>query len=171
MLEKLNPPPAPPSPARQLCLFPCASAQLITPVPAAGSDRSPAAGAYLGVILIVGLLRPNPSADEVVSHGVGDGEVEVERGRGMSVLHLGVMEVTIELLFHCRHIFQLGDPTDGYLLPSVGGGPRTCWVAKLGHGRQLRSLRCQFRTTAFVQSGTQRECERKMASPGCGSPK
>jgi len=117
--------------------------------PAAGSDRSPAAVTYLRVFLIVGLLRPNPSADEVVSHGVGDGEVEVERGRGVSVLHLGVMEVTIELLLHCRHIFQLGDPTDGYLFPSVGGGPRTCWVAKLSHGRQLRSLRCQFRTTAF----------------------
>ena len=113
----------------------------------------------------------------MVSHGVGDGEVVVERGGGVSVLHLRVVEVTVELLLHSRHIFQLGNAADGNLLPSVSGGPRTSRVSKLCHGYELRRrFVSPVSNTAALLSACA-ESERKknananaeQTSAGCGA--
>ena len=51
---------------------------------------------YLGILIIVVLLSSNPSRDQVVTHGVGQGQVVVSCGGNISVLDKRVVKVSIE---------------------------------------------------------------------------
>lgn len=53
--------------------------------------------AYLGVFLVVVLLRPDPSANQMVAHGVGQGEVVVPFGRHISVLYERKVEMAVKI--------------------------------------------------------------------------
>lgn len=75
--------------------------------------------AYLGVPLVVVLLRPDPSRGEVVPDGVGEGEVVVPGSGHVPVLHQRVVEVAVKGLLHVGHILHLSDAPHGDLLPFV----------------------------------------------------
>jgi len=71
---------------------------------------------YLGVHLIVELLRPDPPPHQVVPHGVGQGEVVVPRCRDVSVLHQREVQVAVEALLQLRHVLHAHEPPDADLL-------------------------------------------------------
>lgn len=74
---------------------------------------------YLGVLLVVVLLCPDPSRGEVVPDGVGQSEVVVSRSGHIPVFDQSVVEVAVKSLLHVGHILHLGDPPHGDLLPFV----------------------------------------------------
>lgn len=78
--------------------------------------RHPSA-AYFWVFLIVMLLRPNPSAHQVVPDCVGQGKVVIAFGGHISVFHKGEVKMPVEVSFQVRNVFHPGKPTDRYLLP------------------------------------------------------
>lgn len=73
--------------------------------------------AYLGVLLVVILLRSDPSGDEVVADAVGEGEVVVPGGGDVAVLDEGVVEVPVEGRLGRLDVLDAGDAADTDLLP------------------------------------------------------
>ena len=75
---------------------------------------------YLGILLVVILLGANPSSDQMIANGVGQGKEVVSRGGYVSVLHQGVVKVPIERGFDVGDILYLRNTAHADLLPTVG---------------------------------------------------
>ena len=73
----------------------------------------------LRVLLVVVLLGADPSADEVISHGVCQRQVVVAVGGDIAVLDDRVVDVPTERLLHVRHVLDERDATHGDLLAPV----------------------------------------------------
>lgn len=72
---------------------------------------------YLGVLLVIVLLRTNPSRHQVVPDTVGQGK-EVIAGRGdIAILRQGVVKVSVEGLLEVPYILDVDDATHWDLLP------------------------------------------------------
>ena len=80
----------------------------------------------LRVLLVVVLLRANPSADEVVSNGVCQRKVVVAIGGDITVLHHCVVNVPTERLFHVGHILHDRNASHTDLLAAILIGLRLC---------------------------------------------
>lgn len=80
---------------------------------------------YLRVCLVVKLLRPDPSAHQVVSHGVGQGEVVIPGRRDVPVFDQGEVQVAIEALLQLGHVLHSHDAPDADLLPLLLVGERS----------------------------------------------
>lgn len=72
---------------------------------------------YLGILLVIVLLRTNPSRDEIVLDAMGQSE-EVIAGRGdVTVLHQGVVKVPVEGLLKIADVLDVDDTAYRNLLP------------------------------------------------------
>lgn len=108
---------------------------------------------YLGVLLIVILLRPDPAAHQMISDGVCQSEIIIPRGGHVPVFDEGEMEMPVEALPNLGHIAQAGDAPHADLLPflAVGqgnghpgnGGGEKRWAAAAGQVRALRGFRAE----------------------------
>lgn len=79
---------------------------------------------YLGILVVVVLLRPYPLAHQVVANRVGHGLVEVVVGGYVAVLDEGMVEVAVEGPLDSCHVLQLRNVPHGDLLLSVAGALR-----------------------------------------------
>ncbi len=59
---------------------------------------------YLGILVVVVLLRANPSSDQVVADSVGQRQKVVTRGGHISVLDQSVVQMTIEAVLDLGNI-------------------------------------------------------------------
>jgi hypothetical protein len=75
--------------------------------------------AHLGVLVVVVLLRPDPSRYHLVLNRVRQGEVVVPRGGHIPVFDQSVVEVSVERLLDRVDVVELGDSSDTDLLPSL----------------------------------------------------
>jgi hypothetical protein len=64
---------------------------------------------YLGVLLVVVLLGPNPSRHEIVFDRMGQSKVIVPRRGNIAVLNQRVVQVSVERLLYVSHIFHLSN--------------------------------------------------------------
>ena len=80
--------------------------------------------AHLRIVLVVVLLRTNPSPHQLVAHGVSRGLVEVVGGGDVAVLDDGLVQVAVERRLDSCHVFQLRNVAHGDLLLAVGGALR-----------------------------------------------
>lgn len=65
-------------------------------------------GTHFGILLIVVLLGSDPSANQVIPHGVGESKVVIPSGRHISVLDQREVEVSVEILFQLGDVFHAG---------------------------------------------------------------
>lgn len=70
------------------------------------------------------LLCSNPSSDQLVTHSVGCGHVEVTVGSDMAVFDDGVVQVAIEPSLDSCHVLQLRKVAHGDLLLAITGALR-----------------------------------------------
>jgi len=73
----------------------------------------------LGIFLVVVLLSADPSADEVITDGVSQGEVVVTVSGHVAVFNDRVVDVTAERLLHIGHILHKRDATHTDLFAPV----------------------------------------------------
>lgn len=83
------------------------------------------------------LLSPDPPADQVVPHGVGQSKVVIPPGGHIPVLDQRKVQVPVEVLLQLRHVLHAGEASHRDLLSPVVVGQG------LGHGgfERLRGRR------------------------------
>lgn len=74
---------------------------------------------YLGVFVVVVLLRPDPAADHVVLDGQRQGEVIVAVGGDVPILDESEVQVTVQAFLQGRHRLVFGDLGDTDPAPLV----------------------------------------------------
>lgn len=77
---------------------------------------------YLGVLLIVILLRPDPASHQVISDSVCQSEIIIPRGGHVPVFDEREMEMPVEALANLGHITQPSDAPHADLLPFLAVG-------------------------------------------------
>lgn len=90
--------------------------------------RTEASSPYLRVCLIVKLLRPDPSAHQVIPDCVSQGKVVIPGCCNVPVLDQGEVQVAVETLLQLGHILHTHDAPDADLLALLLVGERS------GHG-------------------------------------
>lgn len=71
---------------------------------------------HLGVFLVVVLLRADPAAHQVITHGVRQGEVVITRRGHVPVLHQREVQVPVEALLDLGHVSKPRDTAHADLL-------------------------------------------------------
>lgn len=87
-----------------------------------------ASGLYLRVCLVVKLLRPDPSAHQVIPDSVRQGKVVIPGRCNVPVLDQGEVQVAVEALLQLGHVLHAHDAPDADLLALLLVGERS------GHG-------------------------------------
>lgn len=75
--------------------------------------------AYLRVLLVIILLRTDPSRRQVISNRMRQSEIVISSRGHISILDHGEMQVAIEGLLDVGHIFHLGDASNTDLLALI----------------------------------------------------
>lgn len=90
--------------------------------------RTEATSLYLGVCLVVKLLRPDPSAHQVIPDSVSQGKVVIPGCCNVPVLDQSKVQVAVETLLQLGHILNTHNAPDADLLALLLVGERS------GHG-------------------------------------